>query len=338
MKLFAIASSAILALAVSTDLVAAECSKVYGQCGGKDWKGPTCCEAGSHCVSSPGNPWYSQCLPGSGSSNSNNNGKKPTRATTKPKHTTAASQKPKHTTGSNKSSGYSVIPGGISGTNAASTQYWDCCKASCSWPGRGSVTAPVNSCAKNGVTLMGNNVLSACNGGTSYMCNNNQPWVVNDKLAYGFSATVIRGKKESDLCCACFELTFTNTPIAGKKMIVQVTNTGSYPMSESAHFDLQMPGGGVGEFNACTSQWNAPPDGWGRRYGGTTDVSQCSQLPSVLQPGCRFRYGWFQNANNPTLTYKQVTCPKELVARTGCQRKQLSFSTVYCHEKTHFTK
>jgi endo-1,4-beta-xylanase len=35
------------------------CSALYGQCGGIDFAGPTCCSAGTCQV---GNPWYSQCL------------------------------------------------------------------------------------------------------------------------------------------------------------------------------------------------------------------------------------------------------------------------------------
>jgi poly(3-hydroxybutyrate) depolymerase len=38
----------------------APCSGLYGQCGGRDWKGPTCCSQGSCKVS---NEWYSQCIP-----------------------------------------------------------------------------------------------------------------------------------------------------------------------------------------------------------------------------------------------------------------------------------
>jgi len=41
---------------------------VYGQCGGKDWKGSGTCAAGSTCVKS--DDYYSQCLPGSASSGS----------------------------------------------------------------------------------------------------------------------------------------------------------------------------------------------------------------------------------------------------------------------------
>ena len=36
----------------------------------------------------------------------------------------------------------------------------------------------------------------------------------------------IEGGSEASWCCACYELTFTSGAVAGKKMIVQATNTG----------------------------------------------------------------------------------------------------------------
>jgi len=60
----------------------------------------------------------------------------------------------------------------------------------------------------------------------AYTCNNNIPWAINDNLAYGFAAAKLVGQGEGDWCCACYELTFTSTAVSGKKMIVQVTNTG----------------------------------------------------------------------------------------------------------------
>ncbi|GLB37066.1 hypothetical protein LshimejAT787_0401170 [Lyophyllum shimeji] len=39
-------------------------SPAWGQCGGQGWSGPTTCVAGYTCTYS--NPYYSQCLPGSG--------------------------------------------------------------------------------------------------------------------------------------------------------------------------------------------------------------------------------------------------------------------------------
>ncbi|KAG1107840.1 hypothetical protein G6F42_016215 [Rhizopus arrhizus] len=151
------------------------------------------------------------------------------------------------------------------------------------------------------------------------MCNNNQPWAVNDELAYGFAAASIAGSNEAGWCCGCYELTFTSGAASGKKMVVQVTNTGGDLGSN--HFDLQMPGGGVGIFNGCAAQWGAPNDGWGARYGGVSSVSDCASLPSALQAGCKWRFNWFKNSDNPTMTFKEVTCPAELTTRSGCERK-----------------
>lgn len=41
-----------------------KCSPVYGQCGGKTWDGPTCCDPG--CTCTPNGDYYSQCLPPAG--------------------------------------------------------------------------------------------------------------------------------------------------------------------------------------------------------------------------------------------------------------------------------
>ena len=224
-----------------------------------------------------------------------------------------STQKPSPTS----SSGYKPVSGGMSGSGKT-TKYWDCCKASCSWDGKGSKTGPVDTCGKNGITLVDDSTKSSCDGGDGYMCNSNQPWAVNDDLAYGFAAASIAGSSENAWCCTCMELTFTNTAIAGKKMVVQVTNTGGD--FGANHFDLQVPGGGVGLFNGCTAQWGAPADGWGLRYGGIQSLSECNSLPAPLQAGCKFRFGWFKNADNPLMTFKEVTCPSELVSRTGCSR------------------
>lgn len=121
----------------------------------------------------------------------------------------------------------------------------------------------------------------------AYMCNDQQPWAINDSLAYGFAAATIAGLTESDWCCTCYALTFTSGPVAGQKLVVQVTNTGGDLGSNQ--FDLQLPGGGVGIFNGCQSQWNAPSSGWGAQYGGVSSLADCSSLPSALQAGCKFR-------------------------------------------------
>ena len=84
------------------------------------------------------------------------------------------------------------------------------------------------------------------------------------------------------------------------------------------HFDLQIPGGGVGIFNGCSSQFGAPNDGWGNRFGGVTNRDQCNQLPDQLRSGCFWRFDWFKNADNPNVNFRQVSCPSQLTSISGC--------------------
>jgi hypothetical protein len=109
------------------------------------------------------------------------------------------------------------------------TRYWDCCKPSCSWPGKTTLAAgsnPVGTCDANDRLLADYNTPSACDGGGAYMCSDESPWAVSDTLSYGYAAVNIAGGTEASWCCACYELTFTSGPVAGKQMIVQATNTG----------------------------------------------------------------------------------------------------------------
>lgn len=118
------------------------------------------------------------------------------------------------------------------------TRYWDCCKPSCGWPGKGNSPSPLKTCDKNDRPLSdGGNTKSGCdNGGGAYMCSNQSPWAVNETLAYGWAAVNIVGSNEAAWCCACYELTFTSGPVKGKKLIVQATNTGGDLSSNQ--FDL----------------------------------------------------------------------------------------------------
>lgn len=120
------------------------------------------------------------------------------------------------------------VSAGASGTGTT-TRYWDCCKPSCAWPGKASLLSgsnPVTTCDISNNPLTDYNTASGCNGGGAYQCSNESPWAVNDNLAYGYAAVNIAGGTESSWCCACYELTFTSGAVAGKKMIVQATNTG----------------------------------------------------------------------------------------------------------------
>ncbi|KAK4235208.1 glycoside hydrolase [Achaetomium macrosporum] len=174
---------------------------------------------------------------------------------------------------------------------------------------------PVFACDANFNRLTDVNAKSGCDGGSAYSCADQTPWAVNDNLAYGFAATNIAGGFESSWCCACYVLTFTSGPVAGKAMVVQSTSTGGYLGTN--HFDLAMPGVCVGIFNGCSSQLGGLP---GAQYGGISSRSECDSFPDALKPGCQWRFDWFKNADNPTFTFEQVQCPTELVARTGCKR------------------
>lgn len=83
--------------------------------------------------------------------------------------------------------------------------------------------ADVMNCTYNVFLIL---FLVNCAFTAAYLCNDNIPWAINNDLSYGFAAAHISGKSEHDLCCACYELTFTSGPVSGKKMVVQVTNTG----------------------------------------------------------------------------------------------------------------
>ncbi|ORY72502.1 glycoside hydrolase [Neocallimastix californiae] len=185
-------------------------------------------------------------------------------------------------------------------------------------------TGPHGAPLCNGCTITGTggdnnaNAKSGCDGGEAFMCTDQQPWAVSDTLSYGFAAASISGGSEASWCCACYKLTFTSTSIAGKQMIVQVTNTGG-DLGEN-HFDLQMPGGGLGIFDGCSTQFNTNAASWGERYGGLRSADGCANLPASLQKGCQWRFDWFENADNPAMEFEEVECPAELTAKTGCKR------------------
>jgi hypothetical protein len=223
--------------------------------------------------------------------------------------TTTVKQEPTNT------SGVPANPPDFSGQTGKTTRYWDCCLASCSWKENvKNASSPVRSCNKDGMTPFTDlsnlwRVKSGCDGGSVFMCNDQQPWAINDKVAYGFVAS-------HEQCCTCQRLKFTSGPVAGKQMIVQTTNTGGDLTSN--HFDIQMPGGGFGIFDGCTPQFGLSPSVWGERYGGLSSASQCSGLPANLQKGCKWRFEWFMNADNPAVVFERVQCPKELTDITGC--------------------
>jgi len=285
---------------------------LWGQCGGIGYTGSTSCVSGASC--NVINPYYSQCIAGSNGGGQTTT-KTTTARTTSPTTRTTTSAAGQSTGGSG--TGLQPVSGGASGSGKT-TRYWDCCKPSCAWSGKGAVTKPVDTCDANG-NRVGVDTKSACDGGTAYMCNNQVPRTINNNVAYGFAAVSIAGRTESNWCCACYELTLTSGPAAGKKYVVQATNTGGDLGSN--HFDLAIPGGGFGIFDSCTKEFpGTPASNWGQRYGGVSSRDQCSGLPSVLQAGCQFRFDWFANSDNPSVNFVEVKCPSELTSLSGCAR------------------
>lgn len=220
------------------------------------------------------------------------------------------------------------------------TRFWDCCKPSCGWPNNAGGKQPAKSCNRqNGGT--GANDQSACSGGGAFACFDYSPWAVSEDLSYGYAA--FNGAP----CGTCFELKFTGESnsqpddqgapaLCGKRMIVQVVNIGGI---EGGQFDLMIPGGGVGDFNACSNQWGVQDDAQlGERYGGLMLACQrkdnelearkactleaCNSLFSngsfsQLLDGCKWTVDWLNTADNPRVVYEQVNCPQELLNKSG---------------------
>jgi len=316
--------------------------KAYAQCGGLGYEGSTCCQAGTICTVV--NEHYSHCEP---------NLKAPIRPVMdidkgvhggpwcKPPNCVITANYTGFRWGYdpvldkgceipeyecydviNKTWGPQEYPVGTE--EGVTTRYYDCCKPSCSWPGKADVFHEVRHCAVDGVTLIGDQeAASACQAdvvGTAHMCEAQQPWAVSDALSYGFAAAALPGG-ESNSCCKCYAITFKDPPIRGKQLVVQVTNTGADVGSNQ--FDLQIPGGGVGIFDACTNMYGLPAgsNGWGKQYGGITSIEDCETFPDSLKEGCKWRFNWLLGADNPKMTFVEVDCPKELTDITGCIRK-----------------
>jgi len=321
--------------------------KAYAQCGGIGYEGPNCCQAGTVCTEI--NEHYSHCEP---------NLKAPIRPVMdidkgihggpwcKPPNCVVTANYTGFRWGydpvldkgceipeyecyelMNKTWGPQKYPVGTE--KGVTTRYYDCCKPSCSWPGKADVFHPVRHCAVDGTTLIEDQEApSACQKdvkGTAHMCESQQPWAVSDSLSYGFAAAALPGG-ESVSCCKCYALTFSDPPIRGKQLVVQVTNTGADVGSNQ--FDLQIPGGGVGIFDACTNMYGLPSgsNGWGKQYGGINGIEDCESFPESLKEGCRWRFNWLLGADNPKMTFVEVDCPKVLTDITGCIRKDAKVS------------
>jgi hypothetical protein len=204
----------------------------------------------------------------------------------------------------------------VTGGDGFATRYWDCCQTHCS-------QFDGHRCGQDGVSSTGD-TNSACNGGGSFACYDGAPRAVSDCLSYGYIA------KASPNCGGCYRIQFTGTGhhnandpgsklIKGKQMIVKVTNTGGDVAGNQ--FDMMVPGGGVGQFNACSRQWGT--NDLGAQYGGFLSEctgahsakkecvrQECMKIPAgKARDGCLWFVDWFQVADNPNFTSQSTNCP-----------------------------
>ena len=117
-----------------------------------------------------------------------------------------------------------------------------------------------------------------------FTCTDMAPIAVNDTLSYAYVAGTADSK-----CGKCYHLQYdghfanemennppreTHRALKGKHMIVMASNigmdvAGGNPNLPAGQFDLMVPGGGVGAFDALTVQVNKGRDfNWGAGFGG----------------------------------------------------------------------
>jgi hypothetical protein len=178
-------------------------------------------------------------------------------------------------------------------------------------------------CNQDGTSITSNNQ-SACSGGGSFACYDGAPRAVSTCLSYGNIA------KANPNCGQCYRIEFTGEGqysktdpgsmlIKGKQMIVKVTNTGGDVANNQ--FDMMIPGGGVGKFDACSRQWGTKD--LGAQYGGfLTNCTgghdakkecvrkECMKIPAgKARDGCIWFVDWLQVADNPKFNSTQTNCP-----------------------------
>ena len=188
-----------------------------------------------------------------------------------------------------------------------------------------------------------------------FTCTDMAPIAVNDTLAYAYVAGTADSK-----CGKCYHLQYdghfkdefemnppkaTHKALKGKHLVVMASNigmdvAGGNPDLPAGQFDLMVPGGGVGAFDALSTQVNKGSDfNWGAGFGGfltecqknvncgTEGSLECYQtcvkdmcdaafadagLPNLLR-GCHWFADWYMAADNPTYYIEEVECPQYLI-------------------------
>ena len=264
------------------------------------------------------------------------------------------------------------------GKTGWNSRYWDACKPHCSWISNGEegkTDTTTEESYKAGMTTARNcnihdvevptftlgsavdkywfgyeGTNNACQKGASgvFTCTDMAPIAVNDTLSYAYVA----GPGSSTTCGKCFHLQYngsfksasennkpkaTHQALKGKHIVVMTSNIGHDV--ENGQFDLMVPGGGVGAFDALSTQVNGAGINWGAGFGGFLTECQngmkcgydstitCYQdcirdmceaafgnagFPNLLR-GCLWFADWYMAADNPTYNWEEVECPQYLL-------------------------
>jgi len=123
-----------------------------------------------------------------------------------------------------------------------------------------------------------------------------------------------------DGCNRCYKLGIKDGPARGKSITVMATNfcpdQPTCPKSSGQtnqhgqhyHFDIAIPGGGVGAANKCNQEYPGVDFKVNNR-------NECNKLPSNLRSGCYIWYDDLNGMDNPTVDWWQVSCPSALASK-----------------------
>ena len=267
-----------------------------------------------------------------------------------------------------------ILSNGNKGWNS---RYWDACKPHCSWISNGQEgktdTTTQESYEKGMTTARNCNIHdvevptftlghavqqywygfegtnNACGNAKEkgvFTCTDMAPIAVNENLSYAYVA----GPGSQTTCGKCFHLQYdgsfkdasannaakaTHKALKGKHIVVMTSNIGHDV--EVGQFDLMVPGGGVGAFDALSVQVNGANVKWGAGFGGF--LTECQSklgydntlekyqecvkdmcdaafgnagFPNLLR-GCHWFADWYMAADNPTYHWEEVECPQYLI-------------------------
>lgn len=187
----------------------------------------------------------------------------------------------------------------------------------------------------------------------AFVCMDMAPIQVNDTLAYAYVASA----PGATACGQCFHLHFNggagekggkfyhdgdrvkaaHKELKGKHMIVMSTNIGTDV--EVGQFDMMVPGGGTGIFDALSEQVGVSMSKF-VQYGGFLSTCQqeigsydapASEYQSCVKKycaevftgfddllrGCNWFADWYMAADNPSYYWEPVECPQYLTDKYG---------------------